>query len=232
MRLIRSLPLLLLMLGLSPGLLAQGNQLNLTSLNWPPYSAESLPGQGSITSRIRQALANYDLDLAVRFLPWNRAVKQATEDPHYLGYYPEYLSPNSDCLYSKALGTSSLGLAYHSDQALHWETLEDLSPYRIGVVSGYHQTPAFDQQVAAGLLQVEEGVNDQINLLKLLYRRVDLVVVDREVMRHWQNQLPSLRRARDQLQFHPRLLGELSLHVCFNNTQAGRAARDKLDRQL
>ena len=82
-------------------------------------------------------------------------------------------------------------------------SIGSLAPYRIGVVSGYRNTPAFDQSVAHGVLQVEESNSDQLNLLKLLYGRLDLVVIDQAVMQYWLETSEELSGSAKQLAFSP-----------------------------
>ena len=73
----------------------------------------------------------------------------------------------------------------------------------IGVVSGYRNTTAFDQSVAHGVLQVEESNSDRINLLKLLYGRLDLVAIDQAVMQYWLQTSEELGHSAEQLAFSP-----------------------------
>lgn len=136
-------------------------------------------------------------------LPWNRAVKTAITSPATLGYFPQYQTVDQTCVYSDSLGTSRLGLAHRSSESLDWQQLTDLAPYRIGVVSGYRNTPAFDQSVAHGVLQVEESNSDRINLLKLLYGRLDLVAIDQAVMQYWLQTSEELGHSAEQLAFSP-----------------------------
>ena len=208
------------------------NAFELNSLEWPPYTGAALPEQGQLSSLLRDALAQQDVPLKIRFLPWNRAVKTALTSPETLGYFPEYQAPDLPCVYSDSLGTSRLGLAHRSGEPLDWQQLTDLAPYRIGVVSGYRNTPAFDQSVAHGVLQVEESNSDRINLLKLLYGRLDLVVIDQAVMQYWLQTSEELGRSAKQLAFSPRLLGELSLHVCFVAGPDAEQARRQLNHAL
>ncbi len=204
----------------------------LNSLEWPPYTGTELPEHGQLPSLLRGALAQQDIALSIRFLPWNRAVKAANTKAETLGYFPEYRAPDLPCAYSDSLGTSRLGLAHRSSEPLDWQQLTDLAPYRIGVVSGYRNTPAFDQAVAHGVLQVEQATSDQLNLLKLLHGRVDLVVIDQAVMQYWLEASEELGDSAEQLAFAPRLLGELTLHVCFVEGPDAAQARRQLNQAL
>lgn len=206
--------------------------IELSSLEWPPYSGAELPGQGTLPQRLRQALRSQNESLLIRFQPWNRAIKSASDNPYVVGYFPEYRAENLPCLYSDSIGTSRLGLAHRSDLPLSWQQLDELARYRIGVVGGYRNSPEFDALVAAGKLRVEEAASDELNLLKLLYGRLDLVVIDEQVMAYWLEHDPLLHNATGRLAFAAQLLGELSLHVCFAPDEAGEQARLQLNRGL
>lgn len=206
--------------------------IELSSLEWPPYSGAELPGQGALPQLLRQALSSQNESLLIRFQPWNRAIKSASEDPFVVGYFPEYKAENLPCLYSDSIGTSRLGLAHRSDLTFSWQQLDELARYRIGVVNGYRNSPEFDALVATGKLKVEAAVSDELNLLKLLYGRLDLVVIDEQVMQYWLQQEPLLRNDAARLTFAPQLLGELSMHVCFAPGDAGEQARQLLNRGL
>ncbi|MBN2866665.1 MAG: hypothetical protein JXK16_11720 [Thiotrichales bacterium] len=60
-------------------LLAFGETIKLTSLEWPPYNGEYLEHQGSNTAKLRTLLKQAGYDLEVTFLPWKRAVSSGLE---------------------------------------------------------------------------------------------------------------------------------------------------------
>ncbi len=59
-----------------------------------------------------------------------------------------------------------------------YKELNDLKPYRIGVVRGFVNTAEFD---AADYLHKEEVTTNLMNIKKLLAERVDLIVADKFV---------------------------------------------------
>ncbi|GGE47139.1 ABC transporter [Halopseudomonas oceani] len=206
--------------------------IELSSLEWPPYSGADLPGQGSLSELLRRALASQDTPLLIHFQPWSRAIRSATTEPDIVGYFPRYFADDQLCLYSDSIGTSRVGLATRSDLSVSWDQLEDLRTYRIGVVRGYRNVPEFDALVADGTLKVKEAANDQLNLLKLVYGRLDLAVIDEQVMQHWLSHEPLLRQNADKLTFAKQLLGEPTMHVCFIPGEAGEQARLLLNQGL
>jgi len=206
--------------------------IELNTLEWPPYTSAGLPGQGVNIELIRQALMSQGQPLKVNFMPWNRAIKSAQTLSAQTGYFPVYRSQGASCNYSESLGTSLLVMAQRQDSVLSWNSIDDLADYKIGVVSGYNNSPEFDQKVSEGKLQVEKAASDRLNLLKLLYRRIDFAVIDSEVMAHWLENDPELRQSPTALTYHPMPLAELTLHVCFVSGPEANHAREVLNRGL
>ena len=201
----------------------------LTSLEWPPYCGASLPGGGVTTRVVRAAFEEAGYRVEIRFLPWQRAMDQARENPDVAAIFPEYGSGpvDADFLSSDVIGTSSVGFVEVIGRAVDWETLEDLSRYRLGTVKGYLNTEDFDRMAARGVLQIDSSVSDLLNLRKVMAGRVDLAVVDVNVFRYLAREDPALSRERHRLRVNPRLLGVNTMHVHFRRGQAGeRLLRD------
>ncbi len=207
--------------------------VRLTSLEWPPYAGETLPDGGTQVALVRQAFAAVGVQLEVQFLPFRRAVQLARTDPTLAGYFPEYADVDDDFEVSTSLGASPLGLAYRSDRPITWSRVPDLRAFQpIGVVAGYLNEPELDQLAARRELRVEAALDDLSNLRRLIHGRVQIVVIDRAVMRWLVTNTPDLSRAGGSLQFHPRLLAERTLHVAFRRLPHGDAARLRLEQGL
>lgn len=208
--------------------------VRLSSLDWPPFSGAALPHRGLSTAVVERTLARAGLSLEVEFLPWQRAVSTGLKGPGQAGYFPEYSTAASAerCLLSDAIGSSPLGLAQRADRPVEWRTLPDLSPWRIGTVRGYVNTDAFDRAAAEGSLNVEPAVDDATNLRKLAAGRLDLAVIDANVMNHLLSTDPDMRQLRDRLRFNARLLEDKTLHVCFRPGPEGEALRRRFNRAL
>jgi polar amino acid transport system substrate-binding protein len=65
-----------------------------------------------------------------------------------------------------------------------------LRPYRIGIVRGYRNPPAFE----AAHLRTDVADTDAANLKKLAAKRIDLILIDRGTATHiLQHELPEYR---------------------------------------
>ncbi len=161
----RVISILCLLSVLLPPALALAETVTMTSLDWPPYTGETLPGKGASTGIAAAAFKAAGFAFAVEFYPWKRAVQTGKMDG-YAGYFPEYLSDDigKEFDFSEPMGTSPLGFIESVDKPIPWTTLADLKGRVIGVVSGYVNTAKFDAKAAAGELTIEEVVNDAANI--------------------------------------------------------------------
>lgn len=200
---------------------ADDRTVRLTSLDWPPYTGSELPDGGASVVVARAAFEAMGYELEVSFYPWNRAVNLARDGERYHGYFPEYYASSieAEFHFSDAMGSGPLGLAEQADNPFEWDSIEDLHGLRIGVVSGYVNTDAFDAAVAAGDIQGMEAPADSNNLRMLQAGRLQMTVIDQNVMNYLlATELPD---AADSLSFNPRLLEDKSLHICFSRTERG-----------
>ncbi|MAD45087.1 MAG: ABC transporter [Oceanospirillaceae bacterium] len=196
--------------------------VRLASLHWPPYASDSLPGQGATVSVVRAALAEMGYELQVDFYPWSRTVYLAKdEQSDYAGYFPEYFNAEiSDTfIYSDAIGSGPLGLVENKNNRISWHSLEDLKGFSIGVVTGYTNTAEFDQKVAAGELTAFPVVADKHNIRKVAYGRIDLAVIDENLLQYMLSTDADLRSLRDKVDINSHLLEVKQLYVCFKRSR-------------
>lgn len=197
--------------------------VKLTSLDWPPYTGAELPDQGASVAVAKAAFAAVGYELTVEFFPRKRAVNLAKDDPGYDGYFPEYYAEElkQDFLLSEPMGSGPLGFAELSIHPIQWSALPDLANYKIGVVSGYVNTAEFDEMVAKGTLKTSAASDDVKNLQKVLGKRIDAAVVDKNVLAHLLNTVPELASAKGKIQFNRTMLEDKQLYVCFKKGPRG-----------
>ncbi|NKD88117.1 ABC transporter substrate-binding protein [Haematospirillum sp. 15-248] len=213
---------------------SHAGELRLSTLEWPPYTGEALPGAGAAAIVLQEAAKHGGDTFSAAFYPWQWAVRIGLESTGYVGYFPEYMSRDLDsqCLFSKPIGIGPLGFAQRRDRPLFWNTLDDLASVPIGTVSGYVNTADFDARVAAGRLSTDTAIDDVSNLRKVIAKRVVAAVVDHNVMAYLLKTDSSLIAEGDVLEFNSQILENKTLHVCFRKTDEGEAARARLDAAL
>lgn len=212
----------------------QAETVTLTSLDWPPYTGESLKSQGASVAVAKAAFEAVGYELKVEFYPWRRAVALAQEDSAYDGYFPEYYAESlkEDFILSPPIGTGPLGFAQRKDKPVNWSDLSDLTDESIGVVSGYVNTTDFDQMAAKGDLATSEAGDDTKNLQKLLHGRISLAIVDKNVLEYLLATDPALKGAENNIEFNPTLLEDKKLYICFKKGERGEKLAAALEEGL
>lgn len=216
---------------------ASAENIQLSTLEWPPFVGAGLPNGGMNAALVRKVLETQGHTLELDFVPWKRAVNSARMGQTH-GYMPEYPSDGNaeieaDFACSNSIGESVVGLVQNRQNPIDWSTLNDLEAHVIGVVDGYLNEAEFDQRVAEGRIKVETSNSDMLNLRKVAAQRMPLAVIDRAVMDY----LLVIDR-RDQgnahpvLEFNAKPLGVNTLHVCFSRKRDGEALRAGFDEAL
>ncbi len=198
--------------------------VHLTSLDWPPYSGKALTEQGASVAVAKAAFKAMGYELKVSFFPWSRAVALAKDGKSkYSGYFPEYYSEDTakDYIYSDAMGSGPLGFAERKDNTIGWSVLEDLKAHKIGIVQDYINTTEFDAMVASKSLKTSTTTSDTKNLLKLVNGRIDLAVVDKNVMNYLFKTDKNLAKKSASAQFNSTLLEDKKLFICFKKNAEG-----------
>ena len=197
---------------LHPGTARAGTEIvRLATLDWEPYVGSTLLDNGYVTEVVREAFRRSGYAVAIRFLPWTRAVEQATQN-EWDGIFPVYDAPERRRKFrlSAPLPAAALGFFKRAGEDIHYAKLRDLAPYRIGVVRGYMNTDAFDH---ADYLQ-KSAVNDDLgNIRRLLAHRIDLFVADKVVGDYLvRKHMPA---DADKIEFVEPPLGPTQLFVAF-----------------
>ncbi|WP_430459683.1 substrate-binding periplasmic protein [Thalassolituus sp. LLYu03] len=199
------------------------NTVYLTSLSWPPYSDPDMAQQGASVAVAKAAFEAMGYKLVVDFYPWSRAVHLAKDgSSKYAGYFPEYYSDDvaKEFVFSEAMGSGPLGFVQNAAKPVSWGSLDDLKKYQVGVVKDYVNTADFDAMVAAGALKVSEVISDKNNIQKAAFGRIDMAVIDRNVLEYSVKTDPELKKIADKVSFNDKLLEDKKLFVCFKHTQS------------
>lgn len=199
--------------------------IQLATLEWPPYTGETLPKGGAVSEIIRRAFAAGNRNILPYFLPWNRGIAYAKSDHNaIIGYYPGYHCNHDEGFFaSHPIGQSALGFAERTDNDIDWTTLDDIERYRIGTVIGYANTDEFDKRAREGRLKVYTAHDDKTNLQNLAAGKVDIAVVDSQVLNFLMNTHPTIGQQGPTLKLDKRLLKTQNLHLCLRDNEKGRA---------
>lgn len=211
-----------------------GSAMRLASLEWRPYVSSQLVGEGFTSTVVSDACKAFDTPLQIDYFPWLRAIEIGTTDTGYAGYFPAYYTAQRAlrCDFSAPIGSSVLGLAFLKSSNFDWGRKSDLYRLRIGVVLGYSNGAEFDALVQRKQLHVETSTSDRSNLKKLQAGRIDVIAIDRLVLRYLLLSEPQSFPMREQVSFHPKLLAELPMYICFQRSPAAESLRRAFNRAM
>lgn len=205
-------------------LMGNNEILYLTSLEWPPYTGQDLYSYGMSSYVVQKVFEKEGYIVHIEFFPWSRAVYNAKKQDKYIAYFPEYYSKDleKDFYFSDSIGKSPLGFVEQKEELIEWNELSDLKAYKIGIVQDYVNTEEFDTMVVSNRLLVEVVTNDFLNIRKVAGGRIDLAVIDKNVLEYYLDYDKRLSRIKEKVEFGEKLLSERDLHICFPRTAKGR----------
>jgi polar amino acid transport system substrate-binding protein len=186
--------------------------VTLASGEWPPYLSEHLPGYGSASRIVDAAFALQGIKVEYQFFPWKRAYEEAREgrlDGTLI--WAKYPAREADFLFSDEIVRTHVVLFYAKARPIHWQTLRDLAPYRIGGALGYYYGEEYSKLENEGVLKMELAASDEINLRKLAANHLDLTPVERDAGLYML--ATSLHDIADQLAYDPRNLQTAAHYV-------------------
>ncbi|MGI0116339.1 substrate-binding periplasmic protein [Zooshikella sp. RANM57] len=144
--------------------------------DWLPYVDKNAEDYGFACKIITSAFAKVGINVDYHFVDWARAlemVKNGTVDGSFLWYKTAERAPLF-FFSEQPLLKISVVFFHRSDFEFKWNTLDDLSGYKIGAPIGALISPEFSALEAQGKLNVIR-IKSDINLFKMLYKeRIDL----------------------------------------------------------
>lgn len=197
--------------------------LRFATEDWPPFFSAALPGNGLTGTLLEAVLQRMDATARIDYFPWKRAMQLGLNDHRYAGALAMFRTAEREklCYFSSAVGSRQTVLAYLKDQPVAAARLADLRGVRIGTVAGYSNGEPFDALVRSGLLTVEEGLNNDMNLRKLLHQRFSAIVVEKRMLRYTLARSGYSQAERERIVIAEHLFPERSVHICFQRTAEG-----------
>jgi polar amino acid transport system substrate-binding protein len=206
-----------------PALASEPAVMRFATEEWPPFFGHALPDQGLTGRLLKSVLGRMGYTMLIDYFPWKRAMEVGRNDPRYAGVVALFRTPEREklCHFSSAIGSRQTVLAFLASDAVRAATLADLQGVRIGTVAGYSNGEQFDNLVRSGVLKVEEGLNDEINLRKLLHHRFTAIVIEKHMLRYLLASGRYTQRERERIVIAEHLFSERAVHVCFQRSAAG-----------
>jgi polar amino acid transport system substrate-binding protein len=149
---------------------------------WPPYFGQDLKHDGCFAYIVSEAFAAAGYRVEYTFMPWKRALAEV--EAGTLDGSPGWKATGerrAQFLFSDPVMTSTSVFFHLKDTPFAWAKIDDLVGRKIGVTAGYSYGADFDAAATAGTLTVDTARDDVTALKMLLSRRLDLVVMNRDV---------------------------------------------------
>jgi polar amino acid transport system substrate-binding protein len=178
---------------------------------WPPLMGIDLPGGGFLVEVTAKAFEAAGFKTGIKYLPWKRALALTAEGEFVclIGAYKN-MEREKRFLFSDPLYYNEISFFQHKDSNITYKTLHDLEGYTIGYSSGTSHSNEFD---TATYLNKETGSDTKMNIRKLIYKRVDLIIDGKNaVIQTLRNDFPN--NVNDIKVVNPPLKKE-PLHVIF-----------------
>lgn len=189
----------------------EAKRITLATLEWPPYVAQRLKGRGYVHELVVTALERAGYEVHVKFVPWPRAVREASVG-EVDGIFPAYYTKERtrQLAFSTPFAGGPVGLYKRKDTPARYPVdprsnpvaaLQGIREHTVGVVRGYANPLAVDN---ADFLNKETAKSDLVNLRRLYHKRVGVIVIDKFVADYLLETL--LKEYREELEFmHPPL---------------------------
>lgn len=198
---------------------AQAKKVEIITFEAPPFVSENLPEQGAAVFALREIFKKANYDLKVRFAPFLRAKVLAQKEPALAGYFPvTSINVANGFKMSKSIFQTPWVFAERKSNPVVWKNPEDILPYRIGNASGYDISPPFRALHAKQKLKIEPAPSDELNLLKLANKRVDLVFIDAGMFTYLVKTSAKLKPFRHNLQINPKIIQLDQYGIAFKKT--------------
>ncbi len=188
---------------------ASAQTVTLVNSSWAPYKGNDLPNGGVVTDIARQALERAGYQVKTISAPWKRALKGA-----YSGQYDVVpaIWHNDEraekLLFSKPVMQSRVVFISRPEVKFEFSGYSDLDGWVVGVGSGWGYPEAFKN---AKKFVKEEAVDLNINMKKLVYGRLELIVAEEIAARYTASKLFSPERAK--LHYSKMAIQENDLHI-------------------
>ena len=213
-------------------LAAEEKTIAMTTTEWPPFASDKLGPGGLFYEIATQTFKAMGYKVEIVLYPYLRCVQYAKDgnttknNNRYVGYLCDYYSPDieKDFYFSEVFLTSPLGFVQKKDSGIKYDKILDLKKYKIGIVDGYVNTDEFDSLVVAKQLKTETVAEDVINLKKVNGGRLDMAVIDKNVLDYLLSSDKDAMSFKNNLEFNSKILEDKKIYACFARNPDGEQA--------
>jgi polar amino acid transport system substrate-binding protein len=193
--------------------IAGDRTVSIATSEWLPYCGNFLPNYGIEPEIVTAAYSRKGYTVKFDFMAWTRVLEDVRDGKYDAATSASFTEERAkEYFYSESYMQSPIVFYRRTGEAIHWNRLEDLKLYKIGVVRGYSYSPGFDK---ADFLQKKEAPTDILNIKKLLLKQADLIVMDQMVGHYIINNKLSNHERNNLEVMYPPLISD-KLHLMFS----------------
>ncbi len=189
------------------------DRIVMTSGDWPPYISDTFKfgGFGSKVATEAFALAGIEVDYV--YMPWKRGLASVRSGQYEgaLGW-SRTKEREQDLYYSDPIFTHQTVFFHRKDTSFDWEKINDVASMNIGATLGYSYYDLLRPYVRAGEGKLDEAPTDEMNLLKLAAKRIDIFPCSKAVG-YYLLRTRLLPGIADGITHHPKPLMDKPVHI-------------------
>jgi polar amino acid transport system substrate-binding protein len=157
--------------------------LRISTGEFAPWSGQHLPYSGHVNHIIQEAFAAQGMEVEFVYLPWKRAYEEARQGKFdATSFWYENSERRESMLFSDPVITNRTVFFQRADEEdIRWETLSDLSAYRMSATLGFTYTDDFYSAIANQLIAPIMVPSDMQNIKLLMADRIDVFATDEMV---------------------------------------------------
>lgn len=158
---------------------ALAEPLKIVSTNFPPYVyLEKGKPKGFNVDLLNEIFSQMNMEISIEIVPWARALYML-ENGYADAMFPLFKTAEREVFtdYSDPFTTEDTALFVLKDSPIPWSTdLKTFKKYKFGRVVGYSSGNLIDSLIASKDISLDEAVSTQLNIKKLLYGRIDIMI--------------------------------------------------------
>jgi len=205
--------------------------VTIANMSWEPYYGQYLPNYGFVPEIIKEAYARTGYTAEFSFMSWTKTLEDVRQGKYDAAATASF-NEERDRIYWYSDSYIESPVVFYkrkNEKPMSWRNLEDLKPYRIGVVRSYVYSPEFDN---AAFLQKRTSKNELLNMKKLLLKQAELILIDKFVGQYIINKKLVASEKNVPEIIYPQLVSD-KLHLIFSkNVPDATEKRDAFNRGL
>ncbi|MCP4136546.1 MAG: amino acid ABC transporter substrate-binding protein [bacterium] len=164
--------------------------LHLTGDVWPPFN-EGVEGKeptgGYAVAVTRKVFTRAGVPFEMTLYPWKRCLAQMkTGGKDAIWLITKNKEREEYMVFSEPLFVDPY-LVYYSVERMKkftWTRWEELKTYRVGIIAGFNYGDSFWKAAKKYRYKTDEVKTDIQNVRKLVYNRVDIIIINKTVAEH------------------------------------------------